>query len=91
MIFESLRDKAFLLERDTDYYAYFYACVLAANPGSGMTFNEFADEVDKNPQLVVDFMRDLNRYEEFLRQFAARQDVESEQTGAGDGKQGLPT
>lgn len=53
MIFEEVRKKTFELTNLTDTYVYMYCILTACNDNFVMTFDEFLDELDENPTLVL--------------------------------------
>lgn len=52
-VFEQLTGNTFKLEKLMDEYVLFYAMILANNPDTTLTFNDFIDECDDNPSLVI--------------------------------------
>ena len=53
MIFEEVTKKSFAITNLTDTYVYMYCLLTACNDNFVMTFDEFLDELDENPTLVL--------------------------------------
>lgn len=53
MIFEEVTKKSFAITNLTDTYVYMYCILTACNDNFVMTFDEFLDELDENPTLVL--------------------------------------
>ena len=56
-IFEQLTGKTFTLETLLDQYIFFYSMILANNPESTLTFDQFIDECDKDFTLVTNLQK----------------------------------
>lgn len=54
-VFEQLTGKSFSLDSSMNYYVFFYSMLLANNPECTLTFDQFIDECDENPSLIVNF------------------------------------
>ena len=52
-IFEQISGKSFKLETLLDNYLLFYAMILACNSDNVLTWDEFIDAIDNDPQLMV--------------------------------------
>ena len=52
-IFEQISGKSFKLESLLDNYLLFYSMILACNKDNVLTWDEFIDAVDNDPQLLV--------------------------------------
>ena len=52
-IFEQISDKSFKLESLLDNYLLFYSMILACNSDNVLTWDEFIDAIDNDPQLMV--------------------------------------
>lgn len=52
-VFEQLTGNTFKLEKLMDEYILFYSMILANNPDTTLTFDEFIDECDTDPSLVI--------------------------------------
>ncbi len=52
-IFEQISGKSFKLESLLDNYLLFYAMILACNSDNVLTWDEFIDAIDNEPQLMV--------------------------------------
>ena len=51
-IFERITGKAFSIDDMMDQYLFFYCLVLASNPDTELTFDEFIDACDNDKDLV---------------------------------------
>lgn len=67
-IFERITRKAFSIETILDNYIYLYSILLANNEDMDLTWDEFIDYIDKDP----DF---LNRFNKLLTKGSEVQDV----------------
>ena len=56
-VFEQLTGNTFKLEKLMDEYILFYAMILANNPDTSLTFDEFIDECDTDPSLAIKFQQ----------------------------------
>lgn len=63
-IYEQITKKAFALNTITDYYVFFYCMILASNPDSELTFDEFINALDENPDIATDMMKYLSKENE---------------------------
>lgn len=52
-IFEQITGKSFKLESLLDNYLLFYSMLLACNKDNVLTWDEFIDAIDNDPQLMV--------------------------------------
>ena len=50
-IFEQITNKAFNIETLTDNYVFLFSMLLANNPDMKLTFEEFIEAFDENPEL----------------------------------------
>ena len=65
-VFEKLTGKIFNLENLMDWYIFYYSMILANNPECVLLFDDFIDECDSNPALVIDIQNYLTT--EFQKQ-----------------------
>ncbi len=56
-IFEQLTGKTFTLETLLDQYIFFYSMILANNPESTLTFDDFIDVCDEDFTLVTNLQK----------------------------------
>lgn len=56
-IFEQLTGKTFTLESLLDQYIFFYSMILANNPESTLTFDDFIDVCDEDFTLVTNLQK----------------------------------
>lgn len=63
-IYEQITKKAFALNTITDYYLFFYCMILANDPSQELTFDDFIDTLDENPELATQMMQYLNKENE---------------------------
>ncbi len=52
-IFEQITGKAFKIETLLDNYVFFYSMLLACNPDNIITWDDFIDALDADPNLFV--------------------------------------
>ena len=60
-VFEQITGKIFRLENLTDYYLFYYSLLVANNPDLQMTFEDFINECDEEPALVIQLQDFLSR------------------------------
>lgn len=65
-VFEKLTGKIFNLENLMDWYIFYYSMILANNPECTLLFDDFIDECDSKPALVIDIQNYLTT--EFQKQ-----------------------
>ena len=63
-IFEQVTGRPFKIETLLDNYLFYYSMLLANNPDSAMLWDEFIDELDKDPRLMLE----MNKIVEEQRQ-----------------------
>jgi hypothetical protein len=69
-IFEQLMDKTFELKSISDFYSYYYCCLLA-NKEYNETFETFINELDEveNKDALKWFIDELTKHNEVVNQF----------------------
>jgi len=72
-IFEQLMDKIFELKTTSDFYAYYYACLLAGKEYN-KTFDEFIEDCDENTECLVWFLGELDKNNKMSNQFNKNDD-----------------
>ncbi len=60
-VFEQITGKIFRLENLTDYYLFYYSLLIANNPDLQMTFEDFINECDDEPALVIQLQEFLSK------------------------------
>lgn len=60
-IFEKMANKLFKIESLLDWYIFYYSMILANNPDCELLFDDFIDECDSNPALIVKMQEYLNK------------------------------
>lgn len=60
-VFEQITGKIFRLENLTDYYLFYYSLLVANNPDLQMTFEDFINECDDEPALVIQLQEFLSK------------------------------
>ena len=55
LIYEQITNKPFNPQTVTDMLLYFYSVILACEPSIELTFNEFMDIIDEQPNLFESF------------------------------------
>lgn len=58
-IFEKITGKTFSIDSTLDNYIYIYSILLACNPDMKMTWDEYLDELDKDPNILVKLNKTL--------------------------------
>ena len=59
-IFEQITNKPFKIETLLDNYIFFYSIILASNKDKVLDWDEFIDELDKNPKLYTEITNVIN-------------------------------
>ena len=67
-IFEKMANKIFKIESLLDWYIFYYSMILANNPDCELLFDDFIDECDSNPTLIVNMQEYLNKEMEINNQ-----------------------
>jgi len=67
-IFEQLMDKTFELKTTTDFYMYYYSCLIAGKEYT-KTFDEFIQDMDDNPDALHWFLDEFGKKNTFDNQF----------------------
>ena len=55
MIYEGIMKQSFTPNGITEIIVYFYSTVLASSKGMDLSFDEFMDYLDENPNMINDF------------------------------------
>lgn len=83
-IFERLAGKSLKFETTLDTYIFFYSVILANNPGAiGLTFENFIDLLDKEPEVIIDFTKFLSQSDTLNGML--EEDNEGEESGGTEG------
>ena len=67
-IFEQLMDKLFELKTTTDFYVYYYSCLLAGKEYQ-KTFDDFINDCDNNPEALNWFIDEFVKKNKVNEQF----------------------
>lgn len=59
-IFEQITNKPFKIETLLDNYIFFYSIILASNKDKVLDWDEFIDELDRNPKLYTEITNVIN-------------------------------
>ena len=59
-IFEQITNKPFKIETLLDNYIFFYSIILASNKDKILDWDEFIDELDRNPKLYTEITNVIN-------------------------------
>jgi hypothetical protein len=62
ILWERISGKPFALENTEDIYLYLYCVRVTMDANLSQTFDEMLDECDKNPEIMSEFLRDLNAH-----------------------------
>jgi len=73
-VFEQLTGKVFKLETLTDTYIFFYSMLLSGNTDCTLSFDEFIDECESQPDLLSDFQNYLTKVFSNQKQFVKEDD-----------------
>lgn len=55
IIYENIQNKTFAPESTTDVLIFFYSTILGADRDIQLSFDDFLDMIDENPNLVLEF------------------------------------
>lgn len=66
-LYEQVTGKAFELRSTMDTFVFYYCMVLANNPDTKLTFDEFIDAFDNDPKLAAKFSQILVQQSEKQR------------------------
>lgn len=69
-IFEKIASKPFKIETLLDWYIFYYSMILANNSDCTLLFDEFINECDSNPSLIMDIQDYLTQQMNVSNQFA---------------------
>lgn len=75
-IWEQITKKSFKIETLLDNYIFFYCMILANNKDNVLSWDEFIDELDKNPKLFQKMSEILSKEEEKNKLFDDDDDKE---------------
>lgn len=68
-IFEQIAGKPFAIDSLLDNYIFFYAILLANNPDEMMTWDDFINALDENPEIfakIADAVNDLGKVDDMM-------------------------
>lgn len=54
-LFENIMNKSFSLDNTQDTVVYFYCVLMASDKTLALTFEEYLDLLDENPNIIADF------------------------------------
>jgi spore coat polysaccharide biosynthesis protein SpsF (cytidylyltransferase family) len=74
-IFEQIKKEPFALKTITDYYLFFYCMLLASDSSSELTFDDFIDTLDENPEIATEMMQYLTKENEKNAMFDEKKKV----------------
>lgn len=69
-VFEKIANKPFKIETLLDWYIYYYSMILANNSDCTLLFDEFINECDSNPSLIMDIQDYLTQQMNVSNQLA---------------------
>lgn len=78
-IFEQITEKSFELKNSLDTYIFYYSMLLANNSDKNLSWDEFLEEIDNNPELSKQFVGYLTEFNE--SQKILEKEVTDPQTG----------
>lgn len=73
-IYEEITGKAFEIKNSFEQYLYFYCLVLANNPDVNMTFENFLDYLDENPEAISELNKVMEVYAAKMKMFPKNED-----------------
>ena len=75
-VFEQITNKNFEISSSLDQYIFMYSVILANNPENILSWDDFIEAVDENPNLMQDFLRYLTEYNNSRRVFQNEEETE---------------
>lgn len=69
-IFEKIANKPFKIETLLDWYIFYYSMIIANNADCTLLFDEFINECDSNPSLIMDIQDYLTQQMNVSNQLA---------------------
>ena len=60
-VFEKITNKPFKIDTLMDWYIFFYSMILANNSDCLLTFDEFIDVCDEQPELIIEIQKYINK------------------------------
>lgn len=76
-IFEQIMSKPFEIKTLLDNYVFLYSIILANNPDDGLTWDEFLDALDSDPDILV-------KMNEMIERGSKIEDVFNDDADAGE-------
>lgn len=73
-LYEQITGKSFEMTTTMDTFVFYYCMILANNPDTKLTFDEFIDAVDSDPKLAVKFTEVLTRQSEKQKMLGGKED-----------------
>ena len=80
-IFEEITKKGFEISSTLDQYIFFYSLILANNKDFQMSFDEFIDFLDENPEKIRDFTNFLISEKKINDQFEDPEEKKGDKKG----------
>lgn len=77
-LFEQIIGRVFEIKNTMDNYIYFYCILLANNKEDCLTFDEFIDALDEDPNILVELNKKLTESQEIEKILNPDNDNESE-------------
>lgn len=59
IMYENIQNKSFDPKTTTDVLVFFFCIIISSAKGIDLTFDEFLDMIDDNPELLIDFTKFL--------------------------------
>ena len=56
-LWEQIAGRSFEIKSTLDNYLYYYALILANNPDTSLSWDDFIDAIDEDPQIVLDMTK----------------------------------
>lgn len=79
-VFEKIAGKTFCLESTMDFFIFYYSMLLANNPDMTLSFDEFIDVCDEDPEVIRHMQEYLSGYFTKQSQLTAADNNESKKS-----------
>lgn len=77
-LYEQITGKSFELSNTMDTFIFYYSMILANNPDTKLTFDEFIDAVDNDPEIAIKFSQVLTRQSEKQKMLGSQEEAEDD-------------
>ena len=80
-LYEQITGKSFELTNTMDTFIFYYCMILANNPDTKLTFDEFIDAVDSDPKIAIKFSQVLTHQSEKQKMLGGKEEDSDEDDG----------